>query len=286
MDGKRMSGEMNTSVGNGLMNMLCTFFLLEQAGNSEYGGYFEGDDGVCWYTNPTFSSSKPPSQFDYRDLGAKIKIEIPDEPTLASFCGLIFDPEVCDNVTEPMAVLMNHGWTSHQYVAAGRTKLDALLKSKSLSLLYSYPGAPITRSLALYGLRVTGHIDDKYMNKVLEKKYMNTYEREKLQYQQSASQEKFEQLLNHKVNFKTRLLVERKFGISVELQLHIENYLDNLTTLQPLNIPLALDHVDKDCIDYYERYGYNTNKPYDHFFQLPNIRKYKIFKNHIDYFEQ
>jgi hypothetical protein len=152
VDCKRMSGEMNTSCGNGVMNMLITFFLLEEAGNKDYDGVFEGDDGIVRY------DYKAPTSQDYRELGAKIKIEIPNGLNEASFCGNIFDLDDLDNVVNPLEALVSFGWTNQQYMYAGeKTKME-LLKAKSLSLLYQYSGCPILRSLALYGLRVTNKI--------------------------------------------------------------------------------------------------------------------------------
>lgn len=273
---KRMSGEMNTSVGNGLMNMFMTFFILEESGAAEYDGKFEGDDGATWYLARNHGHSKPPTEQDYLDIGAKIKIIVPDEPTLESFCGLIFDPDVLDNVTEPLSSLMSFGYTTDQYINASDDKLSALLKSKALSMLYSYPGSPIHKSLALYGLRVTKHIDDDYMKKVCSKTYMNAYEREELSLNERRK-DRYDEMLAKPIHNKTRLIVERKFGVSVEMQKYIENYLDGLETLQPLNIPMALDHIHQDCLDYYERYGQKYDRGDNTDFADCSTRQYKIF---------
>jgi len=272
---------MNTSEGNGLMNMFMTFFLLEEAGNFEYGGYFEGDDGVCWYTSVDYSSAQPPTTLQYEAIGAKIKIMIPPEPTLESFCGLIFDPVVLDNVTDPLECLMSFGYTTRQYEFACESKRLALLRSKSLSMLYSYPGAPILKALALYGLRVSDKIDDKYLAKVESRMKICSYDKEETIQDRRA--QKFDDVLNKPVHTLTRLVVERKFGIGLELQYKIEKYLNEKNDLSPLDIPEVLDYVHPDTIKYYNTYAINLHPKSKFSFTATQHRPYKIWRDALNY---
>ena len=109
---KRMSGEMNTSVSNGFMNLLLTHFLLEEAGNKNYDSVIEGDDSLNYY------DVRPPTSEEYREMGANIKIEYPDNISEASFCGQIFDPSDMDNVVNPLEALVTFGWVKNQYMFA------------------------------------------------------------------------------------------------------------------------------------------------------------------------
>jgi len=56
---------------------------------------------------------------------------------------------------------------------------------------------------------------------------------------------------------KTRLLVERLYGVTVEHQLEIEAYLDGLDEIQPLNCPQLQLYLKRDWQDYWDSYALN-----------------------------
>lgn len=262
---RRMSGEMNTSEGNGIMNLIMTLFLLGEQGNPvDLAAIFEGDDGLIQYETNT------PSIQDYSDLGANIKIEIPDSISEASFCGLIFDPVAKDNVTDPVDLLMSFGYTTNQYRNASRFKLDALLRAKGFSMIYQYPGCPIIASLARYALRITNHIDDKYLMTTVGKQRECQYDK---QIMMEALAHRHE-VINKIVHINTRILVEKKYKITINMQYTIEKYLDQLNVLTPLSIPLIESLIHPHCHDYYTRYGTCNNT-----FLNPSSRDYKLFLN-------
>lgn len=270
---RRMSGEMNTSGGNGIMNLLLTMFLMEEAGNVHVEGAFEGDDGVVWYDR------RAPAATDYSDLGGKIKIEIPPTFSEASFCGMIFDVEALDNVTDPVSVLMSFGYTTDQYLNARPKKLRALLRSKALSLLYQYPGCPILKNLALYGLRMTSDIDDEYL-KIVEDRQINSLWDKNLIAETRAQLR--EQMYTKKIDYRTRLLVERKFGISIELQLNWEQTIDNMSSIMPFSLLNFTDLCHPDCVDYYYRFGVSRPSR-DFVFPPATARSYKIWTSNQNF---
>lgn len=273
---KRMSGEMNTSEGNGIMNLILTAFLLEEAGNRYTEMAVEGDDGIVDY------DVRPPTAAEYARVGANIKIEIPKTLSEASFCGMIFDPDVLDNVCDPLDALMSFGYTTDQYCNSTDSKMKALLRSKSLSLLYQYPGCPIIRSLGLYGMRMTSSIDDEYMWRTISKSAMCGYDRDLI----SELRVHFNHghVASKIVDYRTRLLVERKFNIPVELQLQTEAYLDGLNFLQPLNLPLIVDLINPDCQHYFSTYS-RYIEPKSQNNTMPPIpgRPYRIYKSNVIY---
>lgn len=248
---RRMSGEMNTSEGNGVMNMMMSFFLCEESGDMTYDGFFEGDDAAIGI------SSKPPTDEMYAELGANIKIDLQDNWVEGSFCGMIFHEEVYDNVSDPVEALMSFGYTTMQYCEASDLKLNALLRAKSFSLLYQYPGCPILRELALYGLRMTTHIDDRYMIKVITSTFMNSYDKELFEESMMA---RHNLVFDKVIDVRTRDLVERKFKITKEEQVEIELYLSKLEVIQPLEIQSFLGRCHADCVDYYSVYGLRADR--------------------------
>jgi len=247
VEARRMSGEMNTSSGNGIMNFFMSLFTLYKRGNSmDMPKVFEGDDGVNAVDNCF------PTVDDYARLGANIKIEIPENPTEASFCGQICDPVSQQLVTDPIFCLMTLGWTTKQYLKASPIKLQTLLRCKSLSMLYEYPACPIVRSLALYGIRVTQHItDDKLLDTINRMQLTSSWYKD--QYLKMMS-EKHTIVYNQEPSQRTRHLVFRKYNITFETQKKIENYFDNKNDFEPIDLPILYPHIPKTYFDYYSQY--------------------------------
>lgn len=224
----RMSGEMCTSLGNGWSNLMFMLFLTERKGGRAIG-VVEGDDGLFRVDGPA------PTSEDFKDLGLVIKLEMHDELESASFCGLIFDREDLVNVANPLDELVSFGWCQSRYAQSSPKVKLMLLRCKALSLAHQYPGCPILSSLAQYGLRVTRSVRF-YMRGFMERQgsHLSSWVRE--QYLSAISDEAKVRVVPPPM--RTRLLVERQFGVTVAMQLAIEHHLDNLHELKPLNLSM------------------------------------------------
>jgi len=217
----RMSGEMCTSLGNGFSNLMLMMYACQVSGARNIAGVVEGDDGLFVY------DGNPPTIELFKEIGFTIKLEIFDNISEASFCGLIFDETDEAIITEPLAKLVSFGYVPRRYALSKKSKHLKLLRAKSLSFLYQYPGCPILRSLALYGLRISegyradfGIFDSYHMN--MKEEMLNYHRKNSGAYMP--------------IGFNSRLLMERKFGITVAEQLKTEAYLDSLNSLQELEI--------------------------------------------------
>lgn len=242
----RMSGEMNTSLGNGFVNWVLSLFIAEETGARGHAGVFEGDDGAV-VGNPL------PTSAIYKSLGFNVKLKEKNDISTMSFCGMIFDTHDRINITNPIEELCSFGWTTLRYVTSNpKTKL-ALLRAKSISMLYQYSGCPILHSLALYGLRVTNRVCiDRIM------KYMNQYDKGLLiEAMHHYKRTKFLDLKNRKIPMNTRLLMEKEFGVSLENQISIERYLDNKVDVTPIDLPQVISYCPPSWVDYYHRYTVN-----------------------------
>jgi hypothetical protein len=281
---KRMSGEMNTSIGNTYFNMIVSFFLmysknlephllllepqlyvdldngdihndLTETGNKIFNGEFEGDDGVLK------TSKCPPSIEDYTSLGANIKIVEYQQLSEASFCGMIFDEVDQTNVTNPIFALLDFGYTTSPYLKSNTDTKMQLLRSKSLSLAYQYPACPILTALARYGLRMT--VGVKIKQSIIDT--TNEWRRNLLQ--SAVEEDSYDPNLRCRIKsprIGTRLLVAKLYNISCEVQCIFEHYLDSLKSIQPLNIEILNNYIHQDCFTYYQNYSklVNTNDTY------------------------
>jgi len=268
IQGTRMSGEMNTSLGNGFSNLMIMLFICEERKIPEPPGFVEGDDGIFRFKN----RFNVPTVQDYADLGFTIKIEQHINLATASFCGIIFDEEDQCNLTNPISALLEFGWTTRRYSRSKSKVLFELLRAKSYSMLYSYPGCPILRALAEYGIRITQGYYARF-------NFQNEYSRERYQHIVPWLQDNFgveprvgaifsksvfpweanARLRGIVVGSGSRNLIYLKYGIPVDTQILFENYLNNLTELQVLDSDLLLSFINKDVLDYSSRYVLNID---------------------------
>lgn len=246
VDATRMSGEMCTSLGNGWFNLMTLRFLLESLGHTDVQIFVEGDDSIAAYTN----TGSPITSEHFSELGLVMKVSEPESISTASFCGIVFAPEDMINVTDPREVLASFGWCSARYAKSRDSRLRALLRAKSLSYLYQYPGCPIIQELALYGLRMTAGYDMRW---VLNHAQMSQWEKEQVVDAVKSfggGYSKVQEAIRE-VPEATRLLVEELFGVSSTQQKQIEGYLAGLQCVCPLEIDIELS---QDWSEYFDRY--------------------------------
>jgi len=192
--GRRMSGDLWTSLGNGFSNLMLALFIAHEKGGI-LEGMVEGDDGL-------FSCTVPLDKDDFERCGFTIKIEQVNDPCEASFCGLVFS-NAGQVIREPRKVMSGFGWT-HTFIHAGAKIMDQLLRAKALSLLQETPHCPIVAPLAHRALAVTQGVTPRF---VADGYHQPSDER---------SVPAFSPTLD------TRLLFQVKYGISVQTQLAAE----------------------------------------------------------------
>jgi len=151
--GRRMSGDMCTSLGNGFTNLMLAKFLVSEKGGT-LTGFVEGDDGL-------FATDVELTSADYASLGFTTKIEEVFDPCTASFCGMIFS-ESGEIIRDPQKFLMGFGWTQ-SFINAGPRIMDELLRAKALSTCYETPQCPIVGAMARYALKCTEHVHPRFV---------------------------------------------------------------------------------------------------------------------------
>lgn len=233
---RRMSGEMNTSLGNGFTNLMLLLFLFNGCGE-HVDPVVEGDDSNTSYM------FRCPTVADFASLGFTIKCGSEDNFEEMSFCGMVFDPSDLVNITNPMKVLATFGLARSAYCRYSQKKLMLLLRCKSLSFLHQYPGCPIIQSLANYGLRMTKSYDVRHF--VYNDRNLGFWERAEY----IAALDAYKLPLRE-VPINTRKLMERLFAVTVDQQISVERYLDSLSELRPLD----LDQFSIPFPDVYRHY--------------------------------
>lgn len=201
LNGRRMSGDMCTSLGNGFVNLMVFKFLMR---GRDADILVEGDDGIA----AVYDDGPLPSPENYADLGFSIKIEHVLDPRHASFCGVISEDNIA--MKDPASVLSTFGWT-HSCVQAGDGVAMELLRAKSLSLAHEHPSCPVLRALADAGLAHTRGSMARFERDGWHEEYPNDET----------------QIPKCETTMSARLFFERRFGVTVAQQLLCEQRLRN-----------------------------------------------------------
>lgn len=218
LSARRMSGEMNTSLGNGFTNLMITWYMLHKSGISKSDlvsklyCVVEGDDSL-------FAANSKIDWQTYEKLGITAKPELHKRIGDASFCGMIFDEQDRTIIADISKVVIGLGWGDRKYACARDAKKLALLRAKALSGAFQYRGCPILDVLFHRILELTRSIDHRDAMRRMGDD--NTYKKEI--FDLAATDGKMLIAMGPaEPGFRTRLLVEERFGISVTMQQYIE----------------------------------------------------------------
>jgi len=216
LDGTRMSGEMNTSLGNGFVNLMLFLFACHKRQCGEVAGFVEGDDGIFRLQYP----DRAPDEKFFTSLGWTIKIQTTPHLNQASFCGNIFD--VVDRVviSDISKHLRNFGWCPKRYVGASRSVKLQLLKAKGYSLAHQFAGCPV---LAKLGHKLVTLVGDMKIRQSIYNS-MDAYSRD---VHRSYSEKGLP--VYREPSIRTRNLVSELYGIPISHQIDIENFIDTIT---------------------------------------------------------
>lgn len=242
-EGIRMSGEMNTSLGNGWSNLVFYFFAMHENGASwdeifSAKGFVEGDDGIF-----QVKDELTPTTTQMKRYGLELKIEgISGELSEASFCGQIFDPQELINVADPIVILMKLAWLPRKYINCSDSTRLELLKAKAQSFLHLYNGCPIITPVCDHILKQLSHV--KYTHRCHQ--FFDQYKHEI--FKQSFG------VAARPVGPRTRHLVHKLFDLSIETQDKIVNTILNCKFVNNSFEPFRLDFLPERYDTYAKAY--------------------------------
>jgi hypothetical protein len=219
--GRRKSGQMTTSLFNGFTNFVVHSFVAEEENHCKYfSGVVEGDDGLFVFDGPQ------PTVEQFAALGFTIKLEPVQRFFEASFCGVVFHPDVGVTLGNPLRVLFSCSWAGKNYLRAGDKTLRNLGVVKGLSYLAQYPGCPVIHNIACWLLRVNGFEREKldyYLSWYAQQRGVSWWDREI-----SAEIAGFdiEEAIRHPIEMGSRLVIEKVHRLPIAMQVIIESRLD------------------------------------------------------------
>jgi hypothetical protein len=218
---RRMSGDMTTSLGNGISNLLLMLFVANEFG-LDWDGYVEGDDGICTMRRRDTGQSFYPESSYFERFGFELKMEVFEHLNEASFCGKIYDPATFHNVSNPILRILQTGWTHRtEYFDAGDHKLYQLQRAVALSLAVEYGSCPVIGSYARMLLRFTAPYEPIFGDA------KHAYDWWELSILGGADWRKTTQdLVLRQPSVGDRLLVEKMYRISCADQQQLELFFD------------------------------------------------------------
>lgn len=242
----RLSGRMNTSLGNGLVNLITQKWVAKMSG-AKVKCCIEGDDCIARILHGDIDLSW------YKQLGMIVKFEKVVDLGGASFVGMVFGSDGT-MVRDPMKFLVQLGWSTRQYAGASSETLMCLARSKALSAIVETPQAPIVTAAAKYVERTTRVVHPK-MQAVMNRNGMSLWDRERWLEVSKVFESEIRKKSDAKPTEEARFAVAEQFGVPIELQESIEEYFNNNNTYGEIDPP----NVDLADPSYYER----VRKHYD-----------------------
>jgi hypothetical protein len=239
INGVRMSGEMNTSLGNGLVNLLIMEYVAYKNGTT-VKGVVEGDDGL-------FTAGKELDMSYIEDLPVKLKLEVVQSIGEASFCGLIFEEDDKQLLADPFKTIGSLTSTGRKYCRASEKMLLALQRLKALSAMYTVPSCPLVWALCKYILSETATVQEPQLLKIHNNLSEGKWTREQFDWDELIRAKPIEP------SEKTRVFFETRFGVPVSHQLQIEEDL-----LEGNYSSLLYSYFPENWKLYHHFYGDNT----------------------------
>lgn len=198
--GLRTSGDMDTSLGNGIFNavMICFYYYrCDMPLDTEF--VVEGDDSLFR------KGRKDPTQH-FQRIGLTSKVEEHSSIEDASFCRVYCGSGV--PITDAVLALCKLGWSNTLYLRARRAKLQGLLLAKCMSYVAQYNGCPIVSPICWSMIKkLTGR-------EIQAIKPHDWWQREKFK--------QFDMTTELEPSFTDRKEYHRVFGLAPETQLQIE----------------------------------------------------------------
>jgi hypothetical protein len=230
--GGKCSGEMDTSLSNGLLNFILMVYIMEKEGfHSGFGVLrsvrrpgcyegilpccFEGDDGNICFPHGLDISDLTPDLF--RGYGLDLKIDMALKAGEAGFVCLYFSETDVQLITNPFKHIARM-WVSKKYVGARLSKLKSLMRMKCICLLYQFPNCPILGAFCEMILRLTRGHDIRHLYT-----HLDLYDKERYKFLVDGTELPVKR---GDINISTRLTMENVFGASPEIQKQMEAYFD------------------------------------------------------------
>lgn len=224
---RRMSGDMCTSLGNGLTNLILWAYLCEKKG-IHWDGYVEGDDGIFRTDGPA------PTVEDFAGVGMTIKMESAEDPADLSFCGCVYAGGAI--LRNPVSFVQSFGWSA-SHIGCSEKVLNELLRAKAMSAISELGGCPVNSVIAKRALQLTEGSKARFV--------LDGY------HTQQPDATLIQRQLARPITTEARLKFADLYGVSIEQQEQMER---DILAGVPLSEALASLSRPESFVDFESRY--------------------------------
>lgn len=247
------SGKMETSIQNALLNMalydLGNLFFFGIDYKRDTNDVFEGDDG--WTTSGVeYLTTEHYFRMGHvRTTRTSPAYDTEDHNASGDFCSMVFEIDEQIMVTNVVEAYVGFGWATDAYTSVRDGRLAELLRARAYSMLYQYDSCPILHEMASWVLRKTTHVRlDAFFAR---RSKICHYEMDQYRIAYEALRKRT--TFPNRCGMKTRLLVEKMYGPTVDEQLRAEAWLLDDPPLQPLSL-IDTRHFHPSWIEYHQKY--------------------------------
>lgn len=242
--GGRNSGDLTTSIGNGLLNRFAVWYCLRKLPERSWVSFHEGDDGIIGVDEDVLDQAIANLQFLWT-VGFQPKMDIYNDINQTSFCGrfLASTPDGLTTYCDPLRTMSK----IHTTCASGDAK--ELMCAKTLSYAYTDGSTPVVGPYAyvvseLLREQLTRNRIEKTLNRLLKTNDLPWF------YAEAARLHGFTQVLSArprpKVNHELRAAFALRTGITIAEQINLESrfwgWLEQgmiLDDIEPIHVPFT-----------------------------------------------
>lgn len=250
------SGDTATSRKNAVQNATNRYFLLQRffginclredvtyttpmfdrvcsdagvvAGNFGPLGVMEGDDG--FYAEERWAQL---TTHHYASIGYVCEPQHGMLGQDGDFLSVFFDEQDMEMLTDVRSVYADLGWGGSDYITASNARKRELARAKALSNLYRLPGCPVVTAQALHVIRCTADVD---LQGFFRRKHPSISGWELEQMHTAYIEHRHGRVFAHRIGDRSRLLIEKYCGITVDEQLRIEQVFNESNELKPRSL--------------------------------------------------
>lgn len=285
IDGKMMSGETSTTIGNTNTNFILISYIVESEGLVYGTGFFfihdklfffafkgrvepsrwfeftffvAGDDGLFGLTIIEGVDYSKYEDGDYLSVyGVKLKISVKPSISGSGFLSKVYSEHDLKNLCDPLKQL-SKGILPPKYCDARIGVKKSLARARAMSLLYEFGSCPIVAEYAKCILRCTRNVQIKRALVLMQNDDPFKFEAvaEAVAWYEQESKSKGHDV-NIEISMEARFVVEENFDIPICTQLYMEEYFRSVdTTAYPVEFEVpCLDLVTSDANrEFYEQY--------------------------------
>lgn len=208
-------------------------------------GIMEGDDGEFMEEKWARTATE-----HYAALGYKCEPQHGVFGQDGDFLSVYYDQVDMEMLTDVRSVYADLPWGNSDYLAVGPKKKMELARAKALSQLHRLPACPIVTAQALHVLRAT---KDVKLEAFFERRHAHLSSYELDQMYEAYMYFRFNPIMGRKIGDRSRLMIERYTGVTVDMQIKIETVFNESDELRPRRLldPLVCPPAWSVCANEY-----------------------------------